>query len=168
MDTLSPMVLGSGTTADATLECDRSQLFSRHETVLSSHLDLLDSVKTHMASNGDAFRTVSSMVQKTVQAMNQLKLVRKKMVSYVRLINMEVATDACLYRATVRFATKDRHLCISPGLTRYFYRQDNPRRRLNCRVADQLHERCASLSHPHAHALFDRYREHGAEETIAE
>lgn len=50
--------------------------------MLSSHLELLDSVKGHMAGDGNAFRTVSSMVQKTVQAMNQLNLVRKKMVGY--------------------------------------------------------------------------------------
>ncbi|KAJ5811544.1 hypothetical protein N7474_007845 [Penicillium riverlandense] len=65
--------------ADATLALDSQQLFSRHEAMLSSHLELLDSVKDHMARDGNAFRTVSSMVQKTVQAMNQLKLVRKKM-----------------------------------------------------------------------------------------
>lgn len=50
--------------------------------MLTSHLELLDSVKEHMARDGNAFRTVSSMVQKTVQAMNQFALVRKKMVGY--------------------------------------------------------------------------------------
>jgi hypothetical protein len=58
--------------------------------MLSSHLELLDSVKEQMTGDDNAFRAVSSMVQKTVQAMNQLKLVRKKMVGdYVLLVYMK-------------------------------------------------------------------------------
>lgn len=56
------------------------QVFSRHEAVLNTHLDLLGSVKGHVAPDGEAFRTVSSMVNKTIQAMNQFKIVRKHMV----------------------------------------------------------------------------------------
>ncbi|KAJ5537060.1 hypothetical protein N7513_010246 [Penicillium frequentans] len=53
-----------------------AEVFSRHETVLSSHLQMLDEVKGHV-SDDEALRTVSSMLNKTIQAMNQLKVVRK-------------------------------------------------------------------------------------------
>lgn len=56
------------------------QIFSRHESVLSTHLEMLDSVKSHVSPDGEAFRAVSSMVNKTIQAMNQFKVVRKHMV----------------------------------------------------------------------------------------
>lgn len=42
---------------------------------------MLGTVKGHIAPDGEAFRTVSTMVNKTVQAMNQFKVVRKHMVS---------------------------------------------------------------------------------------
>jgi hypothetical protein len=58
------------------------QVFSRHESVLSAHLEMLDSVKAHVAQDGEAFRAVSSMVNKTIQTMNQFKVVRKHMVCH--------------------------------------------------------------------------------------
>ncbi|KAJ5083558.1 hypothetical protein N7456_012985 [Penicillium angulare] len=58
-----------------------AEVFSRHETVLSSHLEMLDDVKNHISSDDEAVRAVSTMVNKTVQAMNQFKVVRKHMVS---------------------------------------------------------------------------------------
>jgi hypothetical protein len=42
---------------------------------------MLTQVKAHTATEGEAFQAVTSMVNKTVQAMNQLKLARKNMVS---------------------------------------------------------------------------------------
>ncbi|KAJ5993280.1 hypothetical protein N7451_009004 [Penicillium sp. IBT 35674x] len=53
-----------------------AEIFSRHESVLSSHLQMLDEVKGHV-SDDEALRTVSSMLNKTIQAMNQLKVIRK-------------------------------------------------------------------------------------------
>ncbi|KAJ5648178.1 hypothetical protein N7490_004550 [Penicillium lividum] len=52
-----------------------AEIFSRHETVLSSHLHMLKEVKGHV-SDDDAYQTVSSMLDKTMQAINQLKIVR--------------------------------------------------------------------------------------------
>lgn len=43
---------------------------------------MLDSVKAHVAQDGEAFRAVSSMVNKTIQTMNQFKVVRKHMVCH--------------------------------------------------------------------------------------
>ncbi|KAJ5585035.1 uncharacterized protein N7459_004835 [Penicillium hispanicum] len=57
-----------------------AEIFSRHETVLSSHLEMLDVVKGHIPPDDEAYRTVSTMVNKSIQAMNQFKVTRKYMV----------------------------------------------------------------------------------------
>jgi hypothetical protein len=57
------------------------QIFSRHEAVLCSHLEMLSMVKEQIPPEVNGFQTVSSMVNKTVLAMNQLKIARKHMVS---------------------------------------------------------------------------------------
>ncbi|KAJ5754455.1 hypothetical protein N7533_003998 [Penicillium manginii] len=56
-----------------------AEIFSRHEAVLVSHREMLDSVKGHIAPDGEAFRAVSAMLNKTVQAMNQSNVMRKHM-----------------------------------------------------------------------------------------
>ncbi|CAI7632697.1 unnamed protein product [Penicillium glandicola] len=58
-----------------------SEIFSRHEAVLCSHLEMLSMVKEQIAPEVNGFQAVSSMVNKTVQAMNQLKVARKHMMS---------------------------------------------------------------------------------------
>ncbi|KAJ5356804.1 hypothetical protein N7517_011413 [Penicillium concentricum] len=58
-----------------------SEIFSRHEAVLCSHLEMLSMVKEQIAPEANGFQTVSSMVNKTVLAMNQLKMARKHMMS---------------------------------------------------------------------------------------
>ncbi|KAJ5347718.1 uncharacterized protein N7506_000971 [Penicillium brevicompactum] len=58
-----------------------SEIFARHEAVLHSHMEMLSMVKGQIAPGLDAFQTVSSMVNKTVQAMNQLKVARKQMMN---------------------------------------------------------------------------------------
>ncbi|KAJ5558442.1 hypothetical protein N7535_008653 [Penicillium sp. DV-2018c] len=58
-----------------------SEIFSRHEAVLCSHFELLNMVKGQITPEPDALRAVSSMVNKTIQAMNQLKVVRKHMMN---------------------------------------------------------------------------------------
>ncbi|KAJ5782511.1 hypothetical protein N7457_004285 [Penicillium paradoxum] len=58
-----------------------SEIFSRHEAVLCSHLEMLSMVKGQVASQADGFQAVTSMVNKTVQAMNQLKVARKHMMN---------------------------------------------------------------------------------------
>jgi hypothetical protein len=58
-----------------------AEIFSRHEKLLSAHLELLHSVKGHVAQDGEAFRAVSSMVNKTIQSMSQFKVVKKHMLS---------------------------------------------------------------------------------------
>ncbi|KGO65549.1 hypothetical protein PITC_018670 [Penicillium italicum] len=58
-----------------------SEIFSRHEAVLCSHLEMLSMVKEQISPEVNGFQTVSSMVNKTVLAMNQLKIARKHMMS---------------------------------------------------------------------------------------
>lgn len=55
---------------------------------------MLDSVKSHVARDGEAFRAISSMVNKTIQAMNQFKVVRKHMVRCLPWLPLETAADA--------------------------------------------------------------------------
>ncbi|KAJ5239248.1 hypothetical protein N7468_003867 [Penicillium chermesinum] len=56
-----------------------AEVFSRHEFLLSSHLEMLGAVKNQLPHDGEASRTVASMVSKTIQSMNQFKIVRKQM-----------------------------------------------------------------------------------------
>lgn len=55
----------------------------RHENLLSSHLEMLDSVKAQLPPDGEGSRTVASMVSKTIQSMNQFKIARKHMVRLI-------------------------------------------------------------------------------------
>jgi hypothetical protein len=72
------------------------QIFARHEAVLCSHMEMLSLVKGQIAPEIAAFQTVSSMVNKTVQAMNQLKIARKQMVSGLFDFTLDPFTDGLL------------------------------------------------------------------------
>ncbi|RMJ23136.1 hypothetical protein PHISP_05980 [Aspergillus sp. HF37] len=54
------------------------ELLSRHESVLSSHLEFLDSVRGHLETD-EAVRTLSGMVEKTNRLMAQFKVVQRQM-----------------------------------------------------------------------------------------
>ncbi|KAJ5159649.1 uncharacterized protein N7482_006653 [Penicillium canariense] len=69
-------------------------MFSQHDAVLTSHLEMLDSVKAHVTRDDEAFRTVSSMVTKTIQAMNQSKVARKYMLNRKTSDNVFNATPS--------------------------------------------------------------------------
>lgn len=79
------------TVTDRLFLCD--QIFSRHEAFLCSHLDMLSMVKDQIAPEVNGFQTVSSMVNKTVLAMNQLKIARKHIVSSARFSFFDPITD---------------------------------------------------------------------------
>ena len=79
LDATRNMDILMGAVTDQLFLCD--QIFSRHEAVLYSHLEMLSMVKEQIAPEVNGFQTVSSMVNKTVLAMNQLKIARKHMVS---------------------------------------------------------------------------------------
>lgn len=75
------------------------QIFSRHEAVLCSHLEMLSMVKDQIAPEVNGFQTVSSMVNKTVLAMNQLKIARKHMVSsLLKFLFIGLIIDCYLFR----------------------------------------------------------------------
>ncbi|KAF7716161.1 Uncharacterized protein PECH_005437 [Penicillium ucsense] len=57
------------------------EIFTRHDAVLASHLEVLGAVKNQVALTGEASRAITSMVTKTIQAMNQSRLARKKMLN---------------------------------------------------------------------------------------
>ena len=63
----------------------RSQVFCRHESILSSHLELLNSVKGRVTES-DAIRTVSSMVENTNKLLRQFNVVKKQAVGSFPII----------------------------------------------------------------------------------
>ena len=64
----------------------RSQVFSRHESTISSHLEFLNSFKDHVRDR-DAIRTVSSMVEKTNKLLTQFNVVKKQVVCLVPFVS---------------------------------------------------------------------------------
>lgn len=69
----------------------RSQLLSRHESALSSHLDMLNSIRDHVKDD-EAVRTLSGMVETTNRLMLQFKVV-KKQVGYELCLALESVAD---------------------------------------------------------------------------
>ncbi|EAW14511.1 uncharacterized protein ACLA_075500 [Aspergillus clavatus NRRL 1] len=57
------------------------EICSQHESVLSSHLDMLNGVKNQVAGNGDAFRLISSMVEKTNKLVTQFQVIKKQLMN---------------------------------------------------------------------------------------
>ncbi|OJJ51241.1 hypothetical protein ASPZODRAFT_12080 [Penicilliopsis zonata CBS 506.65] len=53
------------------------EICSRHEYVLNSHLEMLLSVKGRVGADGDVFRAVSSMAERTQKLMTQYKVLKK-------------------------------------------------------------------------------------------
>ncbi|KAJ5760687.1 hypothetical protein N7520_007843 [Penicillium odoratum] len=84
-----------------------AEIFSRHETVLLSHLHMLKEVKG-CVSDGDAFQTVSSMLDKTMQAMNQLKIVRNSTSTSTKSKNNATETTTSQFTDTEPNASRKR------------------------------------------------------------
>ncbi|PLB51197.1 hypothetical protein P170DRAFT_436271 [Aspergillus steynii IBT 23096] len=55
------------------------EIFARHESVLSSHLDMLCSVKGNVTSDADMFRMVTTMAEKTNKLMTQFKVMKSQL-----------------------------------------------------------------------------------------
>ena len=73
----------------------RSQLLSRHESVLSSHLEMLNSVRAHVKDDA-AVRTLSGMVEKTNRLILQFKVVKKQVSSAACLV-LDSMTDLSFF-----------------------------------------------------------------------
>ncbi|KAL1849730.1 DNA-directed DNA polymerase delta [Paecilomyces lecythidis] len=54
-----------------------SEIFAQHESNLTSHSHILDMVKFHVAAESDAFRTVSLMLDRTRELMEELKVMQR-------------------------------------------------------------------------------------------
>ncbi|KAJ9244494.1 hypothetical protein DTO169E5_1712 [Paecilomyces variotii] len=54
-----------------------SEIFAQHESSLASHLYTLDMVKFHVAADSQAFRTVSLMLERTRQLMEDFKVIQR-------------------------------------------------------------------------------------------
>lgn len=55
-----------------------TQICAKHESTLSSHLDMLNSVKKHVQADEDAVRALNSMVEKTERLVMQFRVVKKQ------------------------------------------------------------------------------------------
>ncbi|KAL4971492.1 hypothetical protein BDW66DRAFT_163647 [Aspergillus desertorum] len=60
------------------------QICTQHDSVLSSHLKMLRSLKTQVSSDPDAYRLISSMIERTQKLVMQFEGVKKHMVSTTR------------------------------------------------------------------------------------
>ncbi|GFF58178.1 hypothetical protein IFM51744_09463 [Aspergillus udagawae] len=54
-----------------------SEICNRHESVLLSHLEMLNGVKNQVVGDGDSFRLVSSMAEKTNRLVMQFRVIKK-------------------------------------------------------------------------------------------
>ncbi|KAL5355851.1 hypothetical protein BJX96DRAFT_141957 [Aspergillus floccosus] len=57
------------------------ELSAQHERMLSSHLEMLNAVRGNVVMDGDTFRMVSSMVEKTNKLVTQFKVLKKQIMS---------------------------------------------------------------------------------------
>ena len=55
------------------------QICAQHESVLSSHMEMLNLVRNNVPS-GDALQMVSGMIEKTNRLMTQFRVVKKQLV----------------------------------------------------------------------------------------
>ncbi|KAL4769048.1 hypothetical protein BDW60DRAFT_219222 [Aspergillus nidulans var. acristatus] len=60
------------------------QICTQHDSVLSSHLDMLRSLKGQVSSDPDAYRLISSMIDRTQKLVMQFEGVKKHIVSTTR------------------------------------------------------------------------------------
>ncbi|KAF4292934.1 hypothetical protein KXW65_008157 [Aspergillus fumigatus] len=58
-----------------------SEICKQHESILLSHLEMLNSVKSQVAGDGDSFRLVSSMADKTNKLVMQFRVIKKKLMN---------------------------------------------------------------------------------------
>ncbi|KAL4738631.1 hypothetical protein BDV11DRAFT_215779 [Aspergillus similis] len=60
------------------------QICTHHDSVLSSHLDMLRSLKGQVSSDPDAYRLISSMIERTQKLVMQFEGIKKHIVSTAR------------------------------------------------------------------------------------
>ncbi|PYH41587.1 uncharacterized protein BP01DRAFT_305322 [Aspergillus saccharolyticus JOP 1030-1] len=71
---------GSGNSDTAQQPLSWAEVCSQHESLLASHLALLQQVQGEVPSNGDASRLVSNMLERTKKLMMQFKVIKGKFV----------------------------------------------------------------------------------------
>ncbi|GIJ89337.1 hypothetical protein Asppvi_008275 [Aspergillus pseudoviridinutans] len=58
-----------------------SEICNQHESVLLSHLEMLNGVKSQVAGDGESFRLVSSMAEKTNKLVMQFRVIKKQLMN---------------------------------------------------------------------------------------
>ncbi|BDD55283.1 hypothetical protein MAP00_000820 [Monascus purpureus] len=56
------------------------EILSRHESVLSAHMEMLEFAQRDVCADGDALRIVASMVERTEELMGQFKTITSQFV----------------------------------------------------------------------------------------
>ncbi|RAH87666.1 hypothetical protein BO86DRAFT_7998 [Aspergillus japonicus CBS 114.51] len=77
---------GSGDVNAAQQQLSWAEVCAQHESLLASHLALLQQVQGEVPSNGDASRLVTNMLERTKKLMMQFKIIKSK---FVRNLNAE-------------------------------------------------------------------------------
>ncbi|KAF4223465.1 hypothetical protein CNMCM8980_002162 [Aspergillus fumigatiaffinis] len=62
-------------------ENSKTKICDQHESVLLSHLEMLNGVKSQVAGDGDSFRLVSSMAEKTNKLVMQFRVIKKQLMN---------------------------------------------------------------------------------------
>ncbi|KAE8355238.1 hypothetical protein BDV28DRAFT_155546 [Aspergillus coremiiformis] len=60
-------------------ELSWSEICAKHESVLSSHFQMLNLVQNNIKSNGDTYQMISGMMEKTNRLMTQFQVVKKRL-----------------------------------------------------------------------------------------
>lgn len=87
------------------------QILSRHESVLSAHIEMLKSAQRDACADGDALRIVASMVARTEELMGQFKTITSQFVCFHTCIccflqaldGMKLKLTVCVRRYMVSF-----------------------------------------------------------------
>lgn len=61
------------------------KICDQHEAVLVAHFEMLDLLRTQASPDGDAFRTVNTMAERTQKLMSQFRVLKKQLVPLLAL-----------------------------------------------------------------------------------
>lgn len=87
------------------------QILSRHESVLSAHMEMLEFAQRDVCADGDALRIVASMVERTEELMGQFKTITSQFVCFYTCIGcflraldeLKLKLTVCVRRYMVSF-----------------------------------------------------------------
>ncbi|RAH67696.1 uncharacterized protein BO66DRAFT_328649 [Aspergillus aculeatinus CBS 121060] len=91
---------GSGNANTAQQQLSWAEVCAQHESLLVSHLALLQQVQGEVPSNGDASRLVTNMLERTKKLMIQFKIIKGKFVNAEKTLHSNSGSDPSSSRRT--------------------------------------------------------------------